>query len=516
LNFFDLENPSRRRTVKILAIGNYLGLGLDMVQGLAFIPLYISILGEKLYGLWLGTGGIIAIMTFLDMGIATLTIQRISTEYGKRNFKNVGLFFYNGLLIHICFMVLLLIAGILLSFSLKSFFIMTSIENIQIVRACQIAIFALVISLLNNTIEGTLNALQKPLFGKISQLVGSLISIITTYVFLISGYSLLSISLGLLMRALFSTIPNLFYLLEIFKKNGITSLNFSSVVIKDYLSLSPSIFLSKLGGALAGNIEPTLIAMFISPQASVYYSITSKAGTILKSFFDRLNGILFPSFSHLYATDGIIKLKELILKLLKVLFPVMISVFATYFLINKSFITIWVGIHNYLGDLVTLLISISLILSFLSNLFCYMLTTLGEIKYSNNVFFFESLFKVLLLYIFLKFFGVIGLSLAVIVTSSSFIVVYGLRWNKFLKIGKADILTFGIDPLKNLILIILVTSLAYLAFKIIIIKSLCMILLITGIILALFFIIFLYYNRFIMTYIKTNMLNVNPFYRKKV
>ncbi len=79
---FNLQTPSRRKTIKILTIGNYSVMIIDIIQGLAFVPLYLNYIGERLYGLWLGTGGILAILAFLDMGMASLTIQRISREYG--------------------------------------------------------------------------------------------------------------------------------------------------------------------------------------------------------------------------------------------------------------------------------------------------------------------------------------------------------------------------------------------------------------------------------------------------
>ena len=62
MSLFNINNPSRSKSTKILAIGSYSILLIDIIQGLAFVPLYISFTGERLYGFWLASGGIIAIL----------------------------------------------------------------------------------------------------------------------------------------------------------------------------------------------------------------------------------------------------------------------------------------------------------------------------------------------------------------------------------------------------------------------------------------------------------------------
>jgi len=164
MRHFNLENPSRKSAVKVLIIGNYSVMVIDIIQNLAFVPLYLSYLGDRLYGLWLGTGGIISIMAFLDMGIATLVIQRVSREYGQKNYDGISTYFFSGLLVNTFFMSILLGSGYVLSNNLSYFFTqMSSAELGVLVVAFQIALIALILALMNNLIEGTLNALQKPL-----------------------------------------------------------------------------------------------------------------------------------------------------------------------------------------------------------------------------------------------------------------------------------------------------------------------------------------------------------------
>ncbi len=464
---FDLENPSRKKTVKILTVGNYSVMVIDIIRGLAFVPLYLHYLGDRLYGLWLGTGGIIAVLAFLDMGIATLVIQRISREYGKKNFDGISTYFFSGLLLNAFFMSILLIAGFVLSNYLGSFFKQMTPEETEVLAvAFQVALVALILGIMNNLIEGTLNALQKPLFGKIAQIIAATLGLITTYILLVARETVIAIPAGMMVRSVASLLPNLVYLFLVFSKNHIQMFTLRWVTMKDYLLLTPNLLLSKVGTSLVGNIEPTLINMFLTPEIAVYFSVTKTAGGLIKTVLDRVGGILFPSISHLYANDDKgEKFKEFILQLVKNIIPFSVAIFLLYFLMNSLFINVWVGSANYLGDAITGLIAISLLFSFYSNLMSYLLGTTGDIGYPSILIFFESIVKLILLYLLLKVFGIIGLPIAVLVSSLIFIILYGSRWDKLLKMNRNEKIQIASLMIKNIKWHLLITLITILCIK---------------------------------------------------
>ena len=459
---FDLENPSRKKTVKILAIGNYSVMVIDIIQGLAFVPLYLHYLGDRLYGLWLGTGGIIAVLAFLDMGIATVVIQRVSREYGKKNLNGISTYFFSGLLINAFFMLILLIVGFIISNYLGSFFKqMTPEETVVLVFAFKVALVALILGLMNNLVEGTLNAIQKPLFGKITQIIAATLGLITTYIMLVKRETVIAIPAGMMIRTVASILPNLVYLFILFSKNHIKMFTLRWVTMKDYLLLTPNLLLSKVGTSLSGNIEPTLINMFLTPEIAVYFSVTKKAGELVKTIFDRVSSILLPSMSHLFADSKLEKFRGFCIKLINLLLPISLLFFSVFVILNKAFVGLWVGSENYLGDLMTVLIALSLILSYFSNTLSYLLSTPGDIKFPSNAVFFESMIKLALLYLLLKFFGLYGLPIAIAATSGIFIALYIWRWNRHLKLGSHQKRIIFKTTLKILLALIVATITLY-------------------------------------------------------
>jgi len=251
---------------------------------------------------------------------------------------------------------------------------------------------------------------------------------------LVKRETIIAIPAGMMVRSMISLLPNLVYLFLVFSKNHIKMFTLRWGTLKDYILLTPNLLLSKVGTSLVGNIEPTLINMFLTPEIAVYFSVTKKAGGLVKTILDRVGGVLYPSMAHLFADSILEKFKGFCIKFINLLWPISLLGFCAFVILNKAFVGLWVGTENYLGDLMTILIAISLILSYYSNTLSYLLSTTGDIKFPSNAVFFESIIKLTLLYFLLKFFGVYGLPIAIAATSGFFVVLYIQRWNRHLKL----------------------------------------------------------------------------------
>ena len=345
--------------------------------------------------------------------------------------------------------------GYLLSFFLITLLNIDLVFKEIIIDSFLIALLAYGVTLFNNILEGTLIALQKPLFCKFTQILSSLLGVIILYFLLLNDYALLAIPISLFIKAVTNTIPNIIYLFLVFKANKISFFSYKKEVFLEYLKLSPSVFLSKLGGALVGNLEPVLLTFFLSPNVTVVYSITSKAGVLVKTLLDRITGIIFPSLSHFYSSVSNVKFKRFVIDFISLLLPIIVVLFTLFMIANKLFIGLWVGEENYMGDKISLFIVFAFVSSFLSNSVCYLLTITGDIKYPSKVFFIESLFRVIFLVLFLKYFDVLGMLISITLVCSVFLFKYLTIWNSYLKLSNYELKLFYQKIGKNLLPIIL-------------------------------------------------------------
>ncbi len=430
-----LDYPSRRKATKILALGTVVISAVDILQAVAFIPLYVNYFGERIYGLWIGSGGIIAALTFVDMGSGNLIVQRIAKAYGEKNFKSISTYFSTGLLLHLVLMFSLAIISAILGNNLEHIFkFETTAELREIQNAYCFAVISLIIMLVNNIIEGCMQSLQLPLFGRILNVLSAIFGATLTFYLMITGSGVVSIPIGMAARSLISLIPNSVYIYFLFLRNNLRILDFDKTILKELTTLSFTQLISSLGGAVVNNIEPVLINIFISPQMAVFFSVTKKVGSLIRSTLDKVGGILFPSVAHMHASESKSQFTSFFVKFFQIIVPFSFMLFMVGALLNKNFIALWINESQYLGGLVNWTISLALFVSFIMAISLYLLAAIGDVFFINIMSLIESGIKVILIFIFLKYFGVVGLPLALLCSSAIMVVVVLKRWIKHLDI----------------------------------------------------------------------------------
>ena len=107
----------------------------------------------------------------------------------------------------------------------------------------------------------------------------------------------------------------------------------------------------------------------------------------------------------------------------------------------------------------------------MSNDSSYLLSSTGDIKFSSNVLFTESISKVLLLYALLNFIGIYGLPIAIIITSVIFLIIYIIRWDKHLKTNKIEKKLLFQSLFKFFILFVSISIIIFFLTKDLLLKS---------------------------------------------
>lgn len=431
-----LENPSRTKAIKILAAGTALITIIDVIQTFLFIPMYIHFFGERLYGLWVGSGGLIAALTFVDMGIGNLVVQRVAKAYGQKNFNSISKYFSTGLCLHLLLMSLLFITSLFIGNQLINIFKFDTSAELQNIKfAFRVASLALVFTLINGIIEGCLQSLQLPLFGRTLNVFSALIGAIISFYLMVNGYGVASISIGLVSRSLISLLPNSIYLYIIFGRNNLKFFYFDWLILNELIRLSISQLISSLGGAIVNNIEPVIINIFVSPQMAVFFSVNKKVSSLIRSTLDKIGGILFPSVAHMHASETKLHFSKFMLRFIQVIIPLSFMLFMVGALLNENFIKLWINEKQYLGDLVNWTISGALFISFIMAISFYLLAAVGDIVFTNMFSLLESAIKIILIFVFLYFFGIVGLPLALLFSSSIMLLIVAKRWRKHLEIS---------------------------------------------------------------------------------
>lgn len=434
-----VPSRGRRRATILLAAGGYVNTGIVIVQGLLLVPLYLHYIGAHTYGLWLASGGILGMLMLMNFGISSMLIQRVSSYYGQQNFEQTGVYFFNGLVIYffICLLFGLVSWGV--SVWVPAILKITG-EQANLLRYCfQVAVIAMVISILNECLRSFSEALLRPVVPMIGMAIGRIIGIAVTIWMLFYDFGLWAIPIGLLIAEGVIFIVNLFNAILLFKKLS-GKIRLDRKIIKEYVQIAPALFMAQSGNALSQQSEPLLITMFIGPEVTTAYMITRKAADLVFLMISVLYGTAHSSFSHLVGEKNNEKIQSIVSKLLLFVFISSLIGFAAYVGANQVFVTLWVGEKFVLGQVVIFFIGISFFARSLRNIVWQLLNGLGDFTYTSGIIALEGVGKVGLAALLLAWIGVVGVPCALVFFCILSFVILGSRLKKILLI-KID---FGI------------------------------------------------------------------------
>lgn len=453
------QQPSRKKSVVIQLGFGYFSQLIAMVQGLFLIPFYLTYLGVTVYGLWLASGGVLAWLGFAELGLGTVAIQRMSDSYGKKNYKAVSQYFSSALIIFIAVGAVVGVIGYALSLYLPSWIGATP-EHEAMIRGCfQLAVAATAVKIINECLKGLAVSLLRPFVPSIALVFWQLAGLATIVAMILMGYGLWSLPVGYLLTQLGNLLVNLIYSNRLlYRSNG--GFWFSKPTkLKELFAISPYVFVGRFGNSLARNIEPTLIAIVLSPEITTAFTVMRRAADLVFQMINVVLGSSFASVAHVFALGDEEKSASVSKMILQTGFFASMLGYGIYLTSNQSFVGLWVGQEYFISQLLVGLIAVSLFTRTLQNFLIDQNMAMGNLKNTSLLVFGETITRIMLIYILLYMFGVIGAPLGLVISC----VLFGLIQAKNLAKTTGTTM-FIIKPWAlNMFIVTVVYSVAYCA-----------------------------------------------------
>lgn len=425
--------PSRTRATIILAISGYINTGIVIVQGLLLVPLYLNYIGSHTYGLWLASGGILGMLALVNFGVSTMIIQRVSSAYGQQDYLQAGAYFINGVIVYLGICLLYVLIGVGVSLWVPDILRVQGDES-ELFRHCfQIALLAMTLSIINECMRGLAQALLRPLVPMISMASGRIIGIGSTVWMLFNGFGLWALPTGIAIGEGVIFILNLFYSIALFRKLG-AQLVIDKKIIKEYTHSSPALLTARLGTAVSHESEPLLITLFLSPEVTTAYMITRRAADIVSQMLSVVYGATHSAFSNLVGFNRE-RARKVAEKLITIVFLFGLIGFVAYVGLNDKFISLWVGQSLSLNQNIIFLIGMGFFIRSFRDVLWQTLNGWGDFIYSSYVILSEGCLRLILMIIFLNIFGVVGVPLALLLSSLGGVILLWIRLKKYLSWG---------------------------------------------------------------------------------
>jgi len=413
---------SRKNAVIIRIIGTYSRMILFFIQGIILVPLYLKYIDVKLYGAWLASGSIIALLGILDFGFFSVFTQQVAKDYGNNNLKILGNVIFTGIIIGA---ILSLIPFAVCIITVKWIPLILNInDNVyysnEIQKAFLVSGISTSIMLLLYTITGILHGMLREGFLAIFNIVGWILGIGVTVILIINQKGLIAIPTGRLLQSVFSLVGNMVYLIFLLLKSKLIQyFRFNKANFTKMFRKSLFVFLSNLVKQVGNQSDALILAVIVDPERTTVFVITSKAATLLRMLCTRLPGAFMPSIASLVGESNMARAKYIVLKLIKFILLISLSGLGGVFILNKAFIHLWVGNNLFGGQLLTLLICMFSFIAIYNHTVYNSLFGIGSIKFIAKAQIWENTIRILLAITLCYFLNAKGLMLAGIIAMLS-------------------------------------------------------------------------------------------------
>jgi O-antigen/teichoic acid export membrane protein len=377
-------------------------------SGVLLVPLYLKYIPLPLYGAWLATGNILVWITVVDPGLSLVLQQKIANLYGAQDKYKIGSFITSGLLLTMGVCSVLLLIGAAMFFLFPLLLKLPSSIDINVLKNCFLItligsaflIFSYSLTAINQGLQSSKG------IGLIYVLV-ALTGIIISMIMLKNNYGLYSMAIVPLISGVGLTAGNLGYLFWRCKTDEIPFVK-SLQEFKGISKLVSYSFMGRLGGVIASNMDLFVVAKFLGPQNAAFLNLTRKAPDMSKMFIERPVIAFIPSLAHLNGCGEREKQVTIIVRLVRILFWIIGLVLAGFWAFNDDFVKLWVGEKMFAGQTISIIISLTVLLTAITDSFGNLCIALGSIKKNSLVSFGQAILSAVLIIIGAKYFGMLG------------------------------------------------------------------------------------------------------------
>lgn len=401
-------------------ISGYAFMVVSMLVGLWLVPFTLKYLTRPEYAIYAIATDLLSWLGLANLGVGAVFNSRGAQLMGSGDREELNIVASTTFFTQMASAFIIIIAGLVVTFKPQLLFSReASAEHLQMVVAILVTSFT--ISYILQPLNSMLVASKQIHIDNYLKFGLLTINTALTVFFLTRGMKLLSIAVS---NFIGTVIISFITWIRVKKTLG-------------YIKIKPELwrfdrfkFLLKNGiwfsvGGLAGifilRMDSFLIGQYISLATVTSYVITIKLYQIADRFHSQFFNTTRPYFAHVYGRGDMVLLSRMHNLSFNLSFTAAFIMGVTIMLINKWFISIWVGTDFYLGDTVNMLLCVNFILqaAVLPNRIV-LVSTLFKNEVHSITRILDGLLKVILAILFLPSYGVKALIFSGIISSVIF------------------------------------------------------------------------------------------------
>lgn len=398
-------------------IGTILSFGSIIIKLMVtffYTPFVLSYLTKAEYGIFSVIGALISYITILDFGINDSTL-RYFVKYKiekSETIKSKILGSISSIYIILSLLVIIICCFIYYYIPLifKNGF---SIEEIEILKKMFIiSSISIFFTILFNPIGAILNAYEKFIVLKSSDIIIFILTTISISIFLLFGYNLIMM---VSISAILNITNILFKFIYVRKKLKIKfpTFNYSKDLVKNIALYASPIFLVIIVEQIYWKLDNILIGAISGTELVTYYAIGIVFQKYILSFSTSISRIMTPSLiSKIDLNSSIKELTINYIKTSRIQLVVVLLIVLNLVFWGKDFLQIWLGDEYSVSYTIMMLIMIPFSIEIIGNLRNVFLQVYNYYWFRGIILLVISIFNIILTIYLLKLYGISGAAIS--------------------------------------------------------------------------------------------------------
>lgn len=414
----------------------FVNKGASIFLSLLYVPLFLSLLDQTRYGIWVTIMSLINWIGFFDIGIGQGLRNRLAESLANGdNITSKKLVSTSYVIMTIIFSIIALIFIIL--FPHVNWYKVVNAPEILSNEINTVIIIALLLQCAHfvlNLFRSILYACQKPDIASDIHLISQFLSIIVLYVlkYIFAFDTLIPIALILtIIPVLVTAIYSVTFFSKEFRFIAPSIRYFDKKYVKSVLMLGGAFFFIQLANLLLFQCNNFLISNFISPEAVSEYYIANKYISLLFMLFTIISTPYWSAVTDAYAKKEFAWIERTKNNLLRIFFIFVIAG-CIMVLIAPIFFKLWIGNKVTIGMWLVVLLTVYNLLQILSNIYLSIINGIGKIRLQLFITIFQAVIYIPFAMVLCDNLGVDGIVIAGIVMMLINCVIYSIQCNKLI------------------------------------------------------------------------------------
>ena len=339
-------------------IGAFSSFAFLFLTGIVLLPYYFKFISISDYGIWLGGVSFLSLVSVFEANISLILTQQLCDKWINKKLVEFSKYLSAAIFFGFAVGVLVVIGTFFLKDTLTMW--LNSEKHINELFSSSFFLYSISLSLtiisgyFNSVSQVFLKTLLPPFFNIIASILG-----IAYTIWAVPTQGVLAIALGNLVKAFVYSLLLGIYIFNILNKEKIT-LRFEFIYIINLIKNIGLPFISKVGMTLAVSFQNFIVASIISSTATTVFDITKKIPAIVQMLINMIAVSAFTSFSLFYSEQKSSKETHEYTKHYFSFIRILLYFSLTgVFLLGQDFITFWVGIDKFGGNLLLALLCMS-------------------------------------------------------------------------------------------------------------------------------------------------------------